>query len=234
MQPTVLVIGAAGGVGHGISSYLIATGYAVVAVGRRRDALLDLAARLGEPESLTLLPASVGSDVAAQALLRDLRDLRRRCVAVVVAIGSSRQSGRLLDRDEVFLDDKLHADVVSHYVAARHLIPFLAQTSPGALYLDIGSAAADFPWAGYGHHSITSAAQRMLARVLHDESRGLAVRVQHLSLGGVVRTHLNAHCASNDWLDANEVGAHVAGLIAGSDGAAAVLALRAGGAPQPF
>ncbi|HVJ62659.1 MAG TPA: SDR family oxidoreductase, partial [Tahibacter sp.] len=190
MQQTVLVIGAAGGVGHGISAYLIATGYAVVAVGRQRDTLLKLAARLGEPEALTLLPASVESDVAAQALLRELRDLRRRYVGVVVAIGSPRRSGRLLDQDEVFLDDKLHADVVSHYIAARHLIPFLAETSPGALYLGIGSAAAEFPWAGYGHHSVTSAAQRMLARVLHDESRGLAVRVQHLSLGGVVRTHL--------------------------------------------
>ena len=234
MQQTVLVIGAAGGVGHGISAYLIATGYAVVAVGRQRDTLLKLAARLGEPEALTLLPASVESDVAAQALLRELRDLRRRYVGVVVAIGSPRRSGRLLDQDEVFLDDKLHADVVSHYIAARHLIPFLAETSPGALYLGIGSAAAEFPWAGYGHHSVTSAAQRMLARVLHDESRGLAVRVQHLSLGGVVRTHLNAHCASNEWLDADEVGAHVAGLIAGSDGAAAVLGLRAGGAPLPL
>lgn len=234
MQPTVVLIGAAGGVGHGIAAHLVETGYAVVAAGRQRDALLRLATRLGEPDALTLLPASVDSDVAAQALVRELRELRRRCVAVVVATGSPRQSARLMDRDEVFLDDRLHADVVSRYVAARHLIPFLADTSPGALYLDIGSAAAEFPWAGYGHHSVTSAAQRMLARVLHDESRGLAVRVQHLSLGGAVRTHLNAHCASDDWLDAGEVGTHVAGLIAASDGAAAVLALRAGGVPQPI
>jgi len=234
MQPTVLVIGAAGGVGNGIVAHLIATGYAVVAVGRQRDTLLKLAARLGEPAALTLLPASVESDNAAQALVRELRDSRRRYAAAVVAIGSPRRSARLLDSDEVFLDDKLHADVVSHYVAARHLIPYLAETSTGALYLGIGSAAADFPWAGYGHHSVTSAALRMLARVLHDESRGLAVRVQHLSLGGVVRTHLNAHCASDDWLDVSEVGAHVAGLIAGSDGAAAVLGLRAGGTPLPI
>lgn len=234
MQPTVLVIGAAGGVGHGIASHLLDTGHAVIAAGRQREALLALGVRLGKPDALTLLPASVESDVAARALVRELRELRRRFAAIVVATGSLRHSARLLDCDEVFLDDRLHADVVSRHVAARHLVPLLAETSPGALYLDIGSAAAEFPWAGYGHHSVTSAAQRMLARVLHDESRGLAVRVQHLSLGGAVRTHLNAHCASDDWLDAAEVGAHVAGLIAGSDGAAAVLGLRAGGLPQPI
>ncbi|UXI68566.1 SDR family NAD(P)-dependent oxidoreductase [Tahibacter amnicola] len=233
MKSSVVVIGATGGVGSGIIPPLLAAGHPVIAVSRNRENLLRLAERLGHPTSLTVLPASVESDEAGRDLSRQLREMRRRLAGIVVSISPPRTSGRLLDRDEVFLDDKLHANVVGHFIAARHLIPLLAEYSPGALYLSIGSGAAEFPWAGYGHFSIANAALRMLARVVNEESRGLPLRVQQLSLRGVVRTHLNDHCACTEWLDAEEVGRHIVDLLASSDGASAVLGLRAGGVPEP-
>lgn len=232
MKSSVIVIGASGGIGSGVVAQLLADGYPVVAVGRHRDTLLNLADRLHQPAGLTLMPASVASETAARDLVQQLTALRRRFAGAVVSIGPGRDCGRLMDRDEVFLEDRLHAHVVSQFTAARHLVPFLAQTSPNALFLSITSAATEHPWAGFGHFSIANAALRMLGKVVHAESRELPVRVQQLALGGLVRTHRNDHCACSEWLDVDRVGLAVSTLLQDSDGNAPVLHLDAGGALQ--
>src|SRR3546814_1724253 len=73
------------------------------------------------------------------------------------------------------------SDVCSSDLAARHLLPLLAEHGHGG-YVLIGGPGAEHPWAGYGHYSIGAAALRMLARVLHDEARTLPVRVQLLAI----------------------------------------------------
>ena len=233
MKSSVIVVGASGGIGSGVVANLLADGYPVVGVGRHRDTLLDLADRLQRPAGLTLLPASVESESASRDLVQQLAGLRRRFAGAVVAIGPPRECGRLLDRDEVFLEDRLHAHVVTQFSAARHLIPFLAQNSPNALFLGVSSAATEHPWAGFGHFSIANAALRMLAKVLHAESRDLPVRVQQLALAGLVRTYRNDHCACSEWLEADAVGRATIDLLQHSDGSAAVLELRPGGSPEP-
>lgn len=233
MKSSVIVIGASGGIGSGIVASLLADGWPVVAVGRHRDTLLALAERLGQPAALTTLTASVDSDSGAKDLARQLVALRRRYAGAVVAIGPERDCGRLMDRDDVFLEDRLHAHVVTHFNAARALIPLLAQHGANALYLSIASAATAHPWCGFGHFSIANAALRMLAKVLHGENRDLPVRVQQLALAGLVRTHRNDHCACSEWMDVDDVGRSVIELLQHAEGSAAVLELRAGGNPVP-
>jgi NAD(P)-dependent dehydrogenase (short-subunit alcohol dehydrogenase family) len=226
MKSSVIVIGASGGVGSGVVQSLLAGGYPVVAVGRHRDTLLRLAERFGRPPSLTVLPASVESDSTARDLVQQLAALRRSFAGAIVAIGPPRDSGRLMERDGVFLEDRLHAQVVTRFIAARHLIPFLAGNAPNALYLGIASAAAAQPGAGQGHCAIASAALGMLARVLHAENRELPVRVQQLTLAPGDSTDGNA-------TDAAAVGRAALDLLQHSDGSAALLALDAGGRPEP-
>ena len=233
MKSSVIVIGASGGIGGGVVAALLAEGYPVVAVGRHRDTLLQLADRLGQPPALTVLTASVESDTATKDLVQQLTALRRRFAGAVVAIGPERDCGRLMDRDDVFLEDRLHAHVVTHFNAARALIPLLAQGAPNALYLSVASAATTHPWCGFGHFSIANAALRMLAKVVHAESRDQPVRVQQLALNGLVRTHRNDHNACSEWMEVDAVGRAVIDLLQQSDGSAAVLDLRAGGCPEP-
>ena len=66
MKSSVIVIGASGGIGGGVVANLLAEGYPVVAVGRYRDTLLQLADRLGQPSALTVLTASVESETASR------------------------------------------------------------------------------------------------------------------------------------------------------------------------
>ena len=53
----------------------------------------------------------------------------------------------------------------------------------------------------------------MLARVLHDEARGLGVRLQLLSLQWPVRTDANAAHACSQWPSANGIGRRVLELL---------------------
>lgn len=213
MKENVIVLGASGGIGRVIVSELVAAGHHVVAVARNRERLEALAARVAAPQRLTLLPGSVSTDADGAALVRALRGLRRRFTAAVASLRGPRESGRLLDRPAPFLTRALEEDVVTQFIAAKHLLPMLAGSRPGSLYLLLGSPAADCTWAGYGHISVGAAALRMLVGVVREEAKETAVCVQQLQIGTPVRTENNTRCACPEWIGAEEVAREVVRLI---------------------
>ena len=70
---TIVVLGAAGGVGEGVVDELLRAGARVLAVSRTDAKLDQLADRLGRPGSLALIVGSVGSEEEASALLLSVR-----------------------------------------------------------------------------------------------------------------------------------------------------------------
>lgn len=226
MNHAIVVLGATGGVGAGIVAASLAAGYRTVAVGRNGAKLAVLEQRLGPNRALTLLPGSLDSDADAAALSQALRALRTRFAGVVASLNAPLSNGKLVERPSDFLKAQLDANVTVHLRAAQQLMPLLAETSPNALYLMLGGAAADYPWAGHGHLSVCAAALKMLACVMRNEWTSLPVRVQQLQIDTIVCTHKNATTACPDWLRAEDVGRHVVGLVEQSDGAAPVLHLR--------
>ncbi len=212
-KTATLVIGASGGVGAGIVGALLATGRGVVAIARDGGGLARLHEDFSRDPRLTLLPGSVASEAEATQLVRALRTLRVRPEAAVIAVGAPKVGGALLDRDGVFLADQFATQVLPHFHAAKALIPLLAEAAPDRLLLSIGSAAAQFPWAGYGHVSVCAAAQRMLIEALADECAHLPVRVQMLMLWSLVRTPKNTSHACPDWMLPEDVGRAVIDLI---------------------
>ena len=136
-----------------------------------------------------------------------------RPIAVVASLSGSGQSGRLLEKPASFMQRTLDEDVVTHFVAAKHLLPMLAEAQPGGLYLLLSGPAAQCAWSGYGHRSVAAAALKMLTLVLREEAKELHVRVQQLQIGTPVRTDRNADCACPDWLSAEDVGQRVVEMI---------------------
>jgi NAD(P)-dependent dehydrogenase (short-subunit alcohol dehydrogenase family) len=206
-----VVLGASGGVGRGIVAELLAAGHAVVAVGRSKERLATLMRHAAAHRGLTLLCGSVATDAAGAALAQGLRELPARPVAVVASVCGPSNSGRLLARPGSFLQRSLEGDVVSHFIAAKHLLPMVAEAQPEGLYLIVSGPAADCPWSGYGHRSIAAAALRMLTLVLREEAKELPASVQQLQIGRPVRTEDNAD--RPEWLGADEVGRAVVRLI---------------------
>jgi short-subunit dehydrogenase len=213
LNGSIVVLGASGGIGRVIVNRLISAGHHVVAVARNREGLDELARRAVAPEQLILLPASVADDAGAALLAQDLRAMRRPLAAMVCCVGGPIESGRLIERSASFLLRTLEENVVSHFVAAKHLLPVLAESRPEGLYLLLGSPAAECTWAGYGHLSVSAVALRMLIQVLREEAKDLPVAIQLLQVGTPVRTEHNTRCACADWISAEKVADEVVVLI---------------------
>lgn len=180
MKAPILVVGATGVVGRGVVDAAVEAGRPVIAVAPDAAALAQLQA-LHRGADMTLLTGTVNGEANAAELAEQVQALRRPLAGVVTAIGGGASRGRLLDQSVEALANRIDEDLLPQLAAARHLLPLLANGHRGGSYVLIGSPGSEHPWAGYGHRSITAAALRMLACVLHDEARGTGVRVQLLA-----------------------------------------------------
>lgn len=211
MTPSLVVLGATGGIGRGVVAAAVAAGRPVIAIARDATALRDLRQRHPDAD-IVALPASVASDGDAADLARRLLALGRPLDGVVVAVGGELERGRLLDQPADFLRRKLDEDLLPHLFAARHLLPLLAESMRDG-YVLIGGPGANHPWASYGHCSIAAAALRMFARVLHDEARAFSVRVQLLTVDSPACTERNRDHACPQWPSALSIGRRALALI---------------------
>jgi len=109
----------------------------------------------------------------------------------------------------------MQADLMPHVHAVRHLLPLLQDNVHARRYVMIGSPANAKPWAGYGETSVTTAALRMYAQVVHQEAQALGVRAQMLEVCSPVCTPANAANACIEWPSSLLVGRRVVSLLDG-------------------
>lgn len=212
MKPAVLVLGATGTIGSGVVRAAIEADWPVVAVARDRQSLDDLRARHPDARLRTIV-GSVADDASATALVSELRKLSRPFAGVVAALGTGSERGRLLDHPSERLRETFDDAVIPHLVAARHLLPWLAESGRNCGYVVVGGPGSRNPWAGYGHRSIAAAAVNMLARVLHAEALAYAVRLQLLEVESPVRTNDNEKHACKQWPCVDHIGRKALALL---------------------
>jgi NAD(P)-dependent dehydrogenase (short-subunit alcohol dehydrogenase family) len=218
MGATVLVAGAAGGVGEGIVRALLRRLPEVQVVATSRDAmrLAHLRERLGavDDSRLVMLVGNAGSPAHAPALAEQIaREVGPLDVAIA-SLGGWWDGGPLLDVDHATWRAVMTEMLETHVVFAQAFVPLLLQR-PGGFYLGIGGGAALAPVAGSSLVSIAGAAQLMLTRTLAVELAARDLRVLELVANGPVRTYENAASAAPDWITADEIGDVVADLVAG-------------------
>jgi len=234
LDPGVLVVlGATGCLGRETVAEALRGGHEVLAVARDADAL-DALVAAHPGAALVPLVASLSSDAGGDALGERLDALGRPIAGAIAAIRGTPMRGRLLDQPGDFLRRRIDEDLLPHLFAARQLLPRLSASGLGS-YVLIGGPGADFPWAGYGHHSIAEAALRMLARVLHDEARALDVRVHLLGVNAPLRTQQNARHACDAWPSPGAVARRALALVRRSEPAFdAVVSCGGPGTPSAF
>lgn len=212
MKPAILVLGATGTIGRGVVQAAVAASWPVVAVARDDVALQELRRHYPKAQ-LQTLAASVSDDVSAEALVAALQKLGRPFLGVVAALGGSRERGRLLDAPATRLRQIFDDAVLPQLIAARHLLPWLADSGRNCGYVIVGGPGGRHPWAGYGHRSVAASALNMLARVLHTEARAFAVRLQLLEVESPVRTESNSHHACKGWPCVADIGRKAIALL---------------------
>lgn len=206
---SIVLIGATGDVGQGISRALLARGHAVVGVARNASRLDALHARVSSDRLIPVV-GSVESEATARQLLSDVRTRTGSIDAVVVAINAARRWGpKLLELSAEDLSAFLRADVVSHFSAAR---TFLPSVSPGGTFIGIGGGTADFVLPDGAYMSVGQAGLRMLYRALAAELTQ-PIHLRELIVASVVNGPSTRDLAQPHWVTDDEIGAHVATLI---------------------
>ncbi len=213
-HPQALVLGASGTVGFGVVGALLEVGSPVLAVGRAGPRMQALAEHFADEPALELMHSGcIFSDDDAARLAATVRERGRPLRAVFASLASPLEAGRLLDKPADVLRHKLEMDLIPHLAAARHLLPLLSEHDGTANYVLIGGPFAERGWAGYGHASVTGAAMRMMAQVLHEEALSLGVRVQLLSIDKPICTPANQVNACSEWPTALAVGRSAVSLL---------------------
>ncbi|CAA9231317.1 MAG: hypothetical protein AVDCRST_MAG83-1086 [uncultured Arthrobacter sp.] len=211
---TALVVGGAGGVGEGVVRALVDAGAAVVAAGRSRSRLDELASRLRSPRLHTTVLDALAEDLdhAVTALAAEHGGFD----AVIVSVASWGNQGRkpLLALTDAEWDALLAANQTTVFRLYRALVPHI---SAGGVLVQLNGLSADLPFPGAGGVALTAAATKSLTRTLAAELAGRGPRIHEVILG-VVRTRARQLAGVDDprWIEGTEVGIHLAELIAGT------------------
>lgn len=211
----LLLLGATGIMGRGVLAAAVEARRPVIAVAEDAHELEALVASHPGAD-VTAVTGSLHADAAGAELAAAVRALHRPLIGVVAALSGTSARGRLLDQPAQILQRQLDLDLLPHLIAARHLLPLLAEGNRGGSYVLIGGPGSELPWAGYGHRSIAAAAQRMLARVLHHEAHSLAIRVQLLAVDLPVAEECHVQACPH-WPSASDIGRRALALVERSD-----------------
>ncbi len=185
-------------------------GHRVVAVARRQERLRALADDLAKPATLTVLPGSLESEDTGAHLAAALRQVSPVLDGVVISVNAERRWAPLLSQTADELMAVLRTDLMSHFVAARVLLP---QLTEGGTFLSIGGGSADFiPEQGISA-SVAQAGLRMLCRGLAHELSGRSVRLRELIIASVVNGARTRQFARREWVTDLDIGEQVALML---------------------
>jgi NAD(P)-dependent dehydrogenase (short-subunit alcohol dehydrogenase family) len=209
---TVLVIGGAGGVGEGVTAALLDAGATVVATGRNRPKLDDLATRLTTDrlftEAVDLLDPRLPETLAA------VLDRHGPFDGAVVSVADWGTQGRkrLIDLTDQEWAALIAQNQTTVFRAYRSLIPMLRAN---AVIAQLNGLSADLPFPGAGGVALTAAATKSMTRTIAEELRGDGPRIYEIILG-VIATRARRLAGLGDprWIPATDVGVHIAELVA--------------------
>jgi short-subunit dehydrogenase len=162
---TALVTGATGGIGQAIVRALHARGTTVIASGRQRAVLEDLARELDRVEPLV-------ADLADPAQVAALVFGRR--IDVLVANAALPASGRLDSFSSEEIDRALDVNLRAPVQMARALVPGMIERGAGHLVF-ISSLSGKFASAGASVYNATKFGLRGFGFALNEDLRGTGV-----------------------------------------------------------
>ncbi|MDL2409928.1 SDR family oxidoreductase [Rhizobium calliandrae] len=206
---TALVTGASSGIGRAIALELASKGLKVLAVGRDKNALDQLATKA------KILP--VACDLSKLDSLYAVMDGEEIDVLVNNA-GLLTRSANLVDLTPQDIDAMIEINVRSVFQLTRHVLQTMVARRRGHIFFT-GSTAGFTPFPGSAVYGATKAGVSMFASALRCELLGLPIRITELVPGRVetnlYRTALGAEAAQKKLYDDYEAvkPEHIARLV---------------------
>lgn len=183
---SVLITGAARGIGRALVDAAQTRGARVTAVDRDAEAMADLAAELGPRHHADTL--EVTDAAATEQLLTNTAE-RQGPVEVFFANAGIAEGGELLETDDAVWDRVLDANLRAHIVAARALLPGWLERGEG-YFVSTTSAAGLLTQIGSGPYSVSKHAAIAFSEWLSVTYGGRGVRVSTVCPMGVATAML--------------------------------------------
>lgn len=218
----IIVAGATGGIGEGVSRLLLQRGATVVALGRNKEKLKNLKVYLSNIKAGNLITMQADFDQDENdhslALRNSLKENLFSIDGAVITSGSwGNANSKLLDVSDELWKQTIQDNLTSHFRALRILVPLLKQD--GAL-IHLSGLSADRPYPGAGVIGLTNAAKKSLVLTMAVEQRATGPRIYELIIGPIrTRERVARGVARANWYDPEDVGGFIYELIQGNTSA---------------
>ncbi|WP_302796217.1 bifunctional NADP-dependent 3-hydroxy acid dehydrogenase/3-hydroxypropionate dehydrogenase YdfG [Hafnia paralvei] len=184
----IFVTGATAGFGEAITHKFINNGHHVIATGRRLERLEKLKDELGD--ALTILQLDVRNRAAIQQALESLPVEKRRIDVLVnnagLALGLEPAHKANIDDWDTMIDTNAKGLVNM----TRAILPDMVERNVGHI-INIGSTAANWPYAGGNVYGATKAFVKQFSLGLRADLHGTRVRVSDIEPGLVGGTEFS-------------------------------------------
>lgn len=220
---TIVVAGATGGIGEGVTKRLLQHGAKVVALGRNEDKLEQLRVYLSSSvDTSNLITLQVNLDQGQEGSREVYDKLKERfgyLDGAVVAIGTWGEANRrLIDVSDELWEQAIQDNLTSHFRTLRTLVPLLK--TDGAL-IHLSGLSADSPYPGAGLIGLTNAAKKSLVLTMAAEQDSIGPRIYELIIGPIrTRERVARGVARANWYDPEDLGGFMSELIQGDTEAA--------------
>lgn len=179
-MPSVIVTGAAGGIGAATCELLAARGFDVVAVDRDHDALASLTARL--PGILT-----AAGDVRDDDVLRAARAAGETAGPLTAWVNNAvvLRPLPLHETDSAFIDEQLAINLVSVVRGCREAVASFVENDVAGAIVNVTSIHAQHPFPGLPLYATAKGGVEALTRQLCVEYGERGIRVNAVAPGAV-------------------------------------------------
>lgn len=189
MHMIIFVTGATSGFGEAIARRFISQGHQVIAAGRRQERLVALKAELGE--QLHIVRLDVRNRAAIQQAIDELPNALKNIDVLVnnagLALGLEPAHKANVDDWDTMIDTNTKGLVNM----TRALLPAMVARDVGHI-INIGSTAANWPYAGGNVYGATKAFVKQFSLGLRADLHGTRVRVTDIEPGMVGGTEFSA------------------------------------------
>ena len=218
----IIVLGATGGIGEGMTRQLLHNGATVVAISRTNEKAKELTNYVSDIQSGEFIPLAVNIDQPENESIiiqNQLANQFGQFDGAIITIGAWGKTGiPLINITDNMWDQAIQDNLTSHFRAIRILVPLLKVS--GAL-IHLSGLSADGPYPGASLIGLTNAAKKSLILTLAAEQSHQGPRIYEMIIGPIrTRERIKNGIARNNWLNPEDIGEYSSELILGDTPAA--------------
>lgn len=180
---TAVVTGASSGIGRATALRLLDEGYRVLAIARRKERLDELAATVGLPEKLAILPADVSNEADVEKVVSTVAtEFGGTLNSLVNVAGGALGVETVAEADFAKWEGMYQSNVLGAARMTKALLPALKASGRGDV-LFLTSTASQIAYEGGSGYNVAKAGEHMIAGALRLELAGEPIRVIEVAPG---------------------------------------------------